>query len=101
MAIANTGVKDVIAFYGTAASCTKYRLHPQDWKEAQLRPDAAKWALSAQSGTVIDKSVAVANPMFGDPGNSPGFLASAKGEYLETGFAVNNPSWGQKYPGPC
>jgi hypothetical protein len=43
----------VIAYYGTAASCTKYSLDPIDWAAAQRAPDAAKWALSPQSGNVI------------------------------------------------
>jgi hypothetical protein len=100
MAIANTGTADVIAYFGTAASCVKFQLHPQDWQAAKRAPDAALWALSAQSSTVIDNSVAVANPMMGDPGTAPGFLASANGNYLDPGLAVNNPSWGHKYPGP-
>jgi hypothetical protein len=90
----------VIAYYGTAASCTKFSMHPIDFSAAQMAPDKALWSLSAQSSTVIDKSVAVANPMFGNPGNSPMYLMSAKGEYLDAGLAVNNPSWGHKYPGP-
>jgi hypothetical protein len=43
----------VIAYYGTAASCTKYSLDPIDWAAAQQRPDSANWALSPQSGTII------------------------------------------------
>jgi hypothetical protein len=54
MAIANTGFVDVVAYYGDATSCRKHKLHPMDWKAAQKAPDAAKWALSAQSGTVVD-----------------------------------------------
>jgi hypothetical protein len=99
MAIANTGIADIVAYYGTSASCVKYRLHPQDWQAAQQAPDAALWSLSAQSGTVIDKSISVANPLFGNPGTAPGFLASAKGEYLEPSLAVNAPSGGHIYPG--
>jgi hypothetical protein len=101
MAIGNTGTADIVAYYGTAASCVKYLLHPQDWQAAKQAPDAAKWSLSAQSGTVVDKSVAVANPMMGNPGTAPGFLADANGRYLEPSLAANAPSWGRKYPGPC
>jgi hypothetical protein len=43
----------IIAFYGDATSCTKYSLDPIDWVAAQRAPDAAKWALSPQSGTII------------------------------------------------
>jgi hypothetical protein len=100
MAQANTGFVDIIAFYGDAASCKRFSLSPIDWLAAQKAPDKAKWSLSAQSSTVIDKSISVANPMFGDPGNSPGYLTNAKGRYLEAGYAANAPSWGQKYPGP-
>jgi hypothetical protein len=100
MAIANTGFVDVIAYYGDANSCTKFKMHPIDWKAAQKAPDAAKWSLSAQSGTVIDKSVVIANPMFGNPGNSPMYLTDKNGRYLESNYAVNSPGWGQKYPGP-
>jgi hypothetical protein len=98
--MAMQGSPSIVAFYGTAASCVKFLLHPVDWAAAQNAPDKALWSLSAQSGTVIDKSVAVANPMFGNPGSAPGFLASANGNYLDPGLAVNNPSWGHKYPGP-
>ena len=100
MAIASNGLADVVAYYGTATSCTKFKLHPQDWQAAKQAPDSALWSKSAQSGTVIDKSVVKANPMFGDPGNSPGPLTNAKGQYLEPNYAVNSPSWGQNYPGP-
>ena len=44
---------NVIAYYGTAASCIKYSLDPNDWQAAQQRPDSGKWALSPQSGTII------------------------------------------------
>ena len=54
MALGNTGFVDVIAYYGTAASCKKHKLHPLDWAAAKQAPDAALWALSAQSGTVVD-----------------------------------------------
>ena len=54
MAIANTGVVDIVAYYGDATSCKKFLLHPHDWAAAQKKPDKAKWALSAQSGTVLD-----------------------------------------------
>jgi hypothetical protein len=100
MAVASSGVADVICYYGTAASCVKYRLHPQDWQAAKQAPDAALWALSAQSGTVVDKSVAVAALQMGDPGLTVAGQYSAKGEYLEPSLAVNTPSWGRKYPGP-
>jgi hypothetical protein len=98
--MAQQDAPSIVAFYGTAASCTKYLLWAQDWAAAKMSPDNALWSLSAQSGTIIDKSVAKANLMFGDPGSAPGFLASAKGEYLESNYAANNPALGRKYPGP-
>ena len=100
MAISNSGVADIVAYYGTSASCTKYRLHPQDWQAAKNASDASLWSLSAQSSTIADKSISVANPVFGNPGTAPGFLADASGRYLEPTYATNAPSWGQKYPGP-
>ena len=42
----------VNAYYGTVASCIHYILDWTDWIDAQKRPDANLWALSAQSGTV-------------------------------------------------
>jgi hypothetical protein len=55
---------NVIAYYGTAASCTKYSLDPIDWAAAQQRSDSAKWALSPQSGTIIiDPSFATLPPV--------------------------------------
>lgn len=42
------------AFYGNASSCIRSMMDKQDWSEAQKRPDAPLWAMSAQSGTVID-----------------------------------------------
>jgi hypothetical protein len=98
--VAMQDAPSITAFYGTASSCTKFLLHPVDWAAAQNAPDKALWSRSAQSGTIIDKSIAVANPMMGNPGNAPGYLTSAKGEYLDSGLAVNNPAWGQKYSGP-
>ena len=46
----------VIAYYGTAVSCRKQMLDANDYKAALAGPavEAAKWALSPQSGTVID-----------------------------------------------
>jgi hypothetical protein len=44
---------NVIAYYGTAASCTKYSLDPIDWAAAQQRPDSGKWSLTPQSGTIV------------------------------------------------
>jgi hypothetical protein len=89
----------VIAFYGNAASCQKYLLFPTDWAAAMQAPDASKWALSAQSGTVVDRSVPASQVtrfdlVTGWPSRNP------QGVYLEPGFVVNNPSWGFKYPGP-
>jgi hypothetical protein len=98
--MAQQGSPSIVAFYGTSASCVKYLLHPIDWTAAQMAPDKALWSLSAQSGTIIDKSVAIANPVMGNPGTAPGYLISADGNYLESNYAVNNPSWGRKYPGP-
>jgi hypothetical protein len=43
----------IIAFYGDATSCTKYSLDPIDWAAAQRAPDAGRWALAPQSGTII------------------------------------------------
>jgi hypothetical protein len=99
MAIANSGVVDVIAYYGTSASCVRYRLHPTDWQAAKQAPDASLWSLSAQSGTIVDKSVAVANPMGGDPGLTTAGIYSAGGDRLEPSYSVNNPAKGHTYPG--
>ena len=44
---------NVTAYYGTAASCTKYSLDPIVWAAAQQAPDKAKWSLTPQSGTII------------------------------------------------
>jgi hypothetical protein len=82
----------IVAYYGTAASCVRYLLHPIDWSACQNAPDKALWSLSAQSGTIIDKSVAVACLMMGNPGTTIGYVPSAKGEYLEPGYAANSPS---------
>jgi hypothetical protein len=49
-------------FYGNGASCIKCLLDKTDWADAMKRPDKAMWALSAQSGTVIDGA--------GFPGNT-------------------------------
>ena len=55
---------NVIAYYGTAASCTKYSLDPIDWAAAQQRQDSSKWSLSPQSGNVIiDPSFATLPPV--------------------------------------
>jgi hypothetical protein len=53
MATAQEG-PSVTAFYGDAASCKKHLLFPIDFAAALLRPDAAKWAVTAQSATVHD-----------------------------------------------
>jgi hypothetical protein len=98
--MAQQGSPSIVAFYGTSASCVKFLLHPVDWAAAHRAPDANLWSLSAPSGTIIDKSVAIANPVMGDPGLAPGYLINANGNYLESNYAVNNPSWGKKYPGP-
>jgi hypothetical protein len=45
-----------IAYYGDSNSCIKVKMHPIDWVAAQRSPDKSKWALSAQSGTVVDRS---------------------------------------------
>ena len=45
------------AFYdasGIGTSCVRSLMDKQDWSEAQRGPDRAKWAMSAQSGTVFD-----------------------------------------------
>jgi hypothetical protein len=48
----------VIAYYGTAASCTKYRMAVIDFAYAsQQAPDKALWALAPQSGTIVDTTV--------------------------------------------
>ncbi len=44
----------VVVYFGNATSTTKHTLDKNDWSEAQKRPDAALWALSPQSGTVVD-----------------------------------------------
>jgi hypothetical protein len=46
----------IVAYYGDASLCIKHELHPVDWAHAMTRPDAAKWSLSAQSGTVVDRT---------------------------------------------
>lgn len=48
----------VTVFYGTAATCIKHSLDKQDYAEALKRSDAALWATSAQSGTVVDNTSA-------------------------------------------
>jgi hypothetical protein len=45
---------NITAYYGTAASCTRYSLDPIDWQDAQTRPDKAKWSLTPQSGTITN-----------------------------------------------
>lgn len=42
------------AYYGTGVSCVRHLLDKQDWAEAMKRSDANLWAMSPQSGTVID-----------------------------------------------
>ena len=100
MAIANTGTADVVAYYGTTASCTKYRLHQQDWAAAKQAPDAALWSLSAQSSTIADKSISVAALPMGDPGSTTAGTFSAKGDLLEPTYAVNSAARARTYPGP-
>jgi|GEM_PF-5108328 len=50
----------VVAFYGTAASCEKCVLDQMDYNAATgplaVPAEAAKWALSPQSGTIIDRT---------------------------------------------
>ena len=46
----------VTVFYGDATSCEKHLLDKHDYAFALSRPDAAKWATSAQSGTVVDRT---------------------------------------------
>lgn len=49
----------VVAFWGTATSCKKQVMDGLDWIAAQKTPNGPNgetWALSAQSGTVIDGS---------------------------------------------
>jgi hypothetical protein len=54
----------ITAFYGDATRCTKYSLDPIDWAATQAAPDAAKWSLSPQSGTIIiDPSFATLPPV--------------------------------------
>jgi hypothetical protein len=100
MAIGNTGFADVVAYYGTSARCTKFLLSPTDWADAQQAPDAAMWALSAQSGTIVDKSKSVAALMMGNPGTTTAGVFSKDGDRLEEGYAINNKSLARKYPGP-
>jgi hypothetical protein len=90
----------VTAYYGTASSCQKFLLHPVDWAAAKRAPDAAMWALSAQSGTIIDRTfVPNASNVRWDLVTS--FPNSGAQGPIERAYAVNNPSWGAKYPGPC
>jgi hypothetical protein len=51
----------VVAYYGTAASCTKYAMPLIDWATAQRAPDKALWSLSAQSAIVFDRTVPAPN----------------------------------------
>jgi hypothetical protein len=46
----------IIAYHDDVLSCTKHELHPIDWQHAMTRPDAAKWSLAPQSGTVVDRT---------------------------------------------
>jgi hypothetical protein len=57
---ANLTLPSVIAYFGDAASCTKFEMHPIDFAFAMSRPDAAKWSLTAQSSTVIDRTKTLA-----------------------------------------
>lgn len=42
------------AFFGDGTSCIRCLVDKQDWFEALRSADKAKWALSAQSGTILD-----------------------------------------------
>jgi hypothetical protein len=44
----------IVAYYGNATSCIKHLLDVQDYRYATARPDAALWATSPQSGTIVD-----------------------------------------------
>ena len=46
----------VTAFYGNATSCKKQILDQADYNFALTRADGGLWALSPQSGTVLDTS---------------------------------------------
>jgi hypothetical protein len=54
----------ITAFYGDATSCIKYSLDPIDYAATQRAPDAGKWSLTPQSGTIIiDPSFATLPPV--------------------------------------
>jgi hypothetical protein len=48
----------VVAFYGTAAGCIRYRMAATDYAYANQRPDSAKWSLNAQGPITDDPSYA-------------------------------------------
>jgi hypothetical protein len=89
----------IVAFYGTAASCQKFLLFLTDWAAAQNAPDKELWSLSAQSGTVIDRTF-VPNASNVRMDLVTGYPNTNAQGPVERGYAVNNPSWGGKYPGP-
>jgi hypothetical protein len=53
MGVAKDG-PSVTAYFGDSNSCLKHAMFAIDYAAALLRPDAAKWALTAQSATVVD-----------------------------------------------
>ena len=42
------------AYFGDGTSCIRALIDKQDWAEGLKSSDKAKWAMSAQSGTVFD-----------------------------------------------
>jgi hypothetical protein len=46
----------VIAYFGDSNSCQRHKLYAIDWLAVQSGPDKAKWAASAQSGTILDRT---------------------------------------------
>jgi hypothetical protein len=56
MAVAKDG-PSVTAFYGDSNSCLKHAMFAIDLAAALQGPDRAKWALIAQSATVIDMTL--------------------------------------------
>jgi hypothetical protein len=80
----------VVAYYGNAASCTKYAMPLVDWAAAQQAPDKALWSLSAQSAIVFDKTV----PALGLVGLPPVSTWAASTIYAK-GQAVSAPPGNQ------
>jgi hypothetical protein len=80
----------VVAYYGNAASCTKYAMPLIDWAAAQQAPDKALWSLSAQSAIVFDKTVPA--PAFG---NLPPVYQWAASTIYAKGQAVSAPPGNQ------